>query len=88
MNNPLLRFTVFLFFISIFSGAEGQTKLFTVTGEINVSEMGTTLVHEHVIVDWIGADSTGYHRWNKAEVVNRALPFLLEAKDKGMQTFF
>ena len=88
MNNTLLRFTVFLFYISFFSGAEGQTKLFTVTGEINVSEMGTTLVHEHVIVDWVGADSTGYHRWNKTEVVNRALPFLMEAKEKGIQTFF
>jgi phosphotriesterase-related protein len=65
-----------------------QQKLITVKGEIPIEEMGTTLIHEHVIVDWIGADSTGYHRWDKSEVVERALPFLLEAKEKGMKTFF
>lgn len=58
----------------------------TVTGPISSSEMGTTLIHEHVLVDWIGADSTGTHRWNRDEVVERVLPFIQEAADQGVQT--
>lgn len=60
----------------------------TVNGPIPASEMDTTLVHEHVLVDWIGADSTGYHRWNRDEVVERVLPYFMEIKEKGMNTFF
>lgn len=60
----------------------------TVTGPINSSELDTTLVHEHVLVDWIGADSTGYHRWDRQQVVERVLPYFLEVKEKGVDTFF
>jgi phosphotriesterase-related protein len=49
--------------------------------------MGVSLIHEHVMVDFIGADSTGYHRWNRPEVIARALPFLMEAKQRGVKTF-
>ncbi len=49
--------------------------------------MGLTLIHEHVLVDWIGADSTGYHRWNQNEVVARALPYFMELKKWGVATF-
>ncbi|MDD4143950.1 MAG: phosphotriesterase [Prolixibacteraceae bacterium] len=65
-----------------------QEKLITVRGEIAVEEMGISLIHEHILVDWIGADSTGYHRWKRQEVIERALPFLMEAKEKGVKTFF
>ncbi len=50
--------------------------------------MGICLVHEHILVDFIGADSTGYHRWERSKVIERALPILLEAKQKGVKTFF
>ncbi|MEX0929756.1 MAG: hypothetical protein WDZ53_10140 [Balneolales bacterium] len=64
----------------------GQNYIMTVTGPINPDEMRTTLIHEHVIVDWNGADSTGYHRWNQKEVIERALPFINEAREKGVST--
>lgn len=63
-------------------------SILTVNGSISPDEMGTTLIHEHIMVDWIGADSTGYHRWDRDSVVARALPFLIEAKLKGMNTLF
>lgn len=71
------------------SEVKGQTEhypVITVTGEIPSSDMGRTLIHEHVLVDWIGADSTGYHRWNRKEVVKRVLPFIQEAADQGVRT--
>ncbi|MDP3645314.1 MAG: phosphotriesterase [Bacteroidota bacterium] len=61
-------------------------KIRTVSGEIPASAMGKTLHHEHLLVDFIGADSTGYHRWNKAEVIEKVLPYLLEIKKSGYQT--
>ncbi|WP_010522183.1 phosphotriesterase family protein [Aquimarina agarivorans] len=66
----------------------GSKKLITVNGAIPIKKIGVTLVHEHIMVDWIGADSTGQHRWNKAAVIKRAMPFLIDAQKKGVNTFF
>lgn len=63
-----------------------SSKILTVEGEIDPNEMGLTLIHEHVLVDFIGADSTGFHRWDKEEVVSFLLPFIEEAKSKGVKT--
>ncbi|MCH6201093.1 phosphotriesterase [Aquiflexum sp. LQ15W] len=63
-----------------------QGKIYSVNGEISPSEMGLTLIHEHILVDFIGADSTGYHRWDKDSVVQRVLPFLEEIKARGVKT--
>jgi phosphotriesterase-related protein len=78
---------LFVFLMSCHQEAEKE-KLITVSGEIPVEETGITLIHEHTMVDWIGADSTGYHRWDRSEVVERVLPFLKEAQEKGVNTFF
>lgn len=65
---------------------EKDYTVMTVNGAIFSSDMGVTLSHEHVMVDWIGADSTGYHRWNRDEVIERALPYFLEASGRGIDT--
>ncbi len=62
-------------------------QIMTVNGPIPSEEMGVVLIHEHIMVDWIGADSTGYHRWDRNEIVERALPYLNELKDYGVSTF-
>ncbi|NBC67321.1 MAG: phosphotriesterase [Bacteroidetes bacterium] len=90
--NKLLLPILISALITVFSctpdSADEVRTIMTVNGPINASEMDTTLVHEHVMVDWIGADSTGYHRWNREEVVERVLPYLLEVKELGLNTFF
>ena len=63
-----------------------ESRIITVNGEIPASEIGKTLHHEHLLVDYIGADSTGYHRWNKDEVVEKVLPYLIEIKKLGYKT--
>ncbi|MBC2840070.1 phosphotriesterase [Robiginitalea sp. SC105] len=62
-------------------------QVITVQGAIDSRDMGLTLIHEHILVDWIGADSTGYHRWDRKEVVARALPYLQELRQYGVGTF-
>lgn len=70
------------------SSPEEELQIMTVTGPIPIAELGTTLAHEHVLVDWIGADSTGYHRWDRSDVISRMQPYLDEARVLGFQTMF
>ena len=76
-----------VFLLSCHQNTEKEI-LITTTGEVPIKETGIALIHEHVMVDWIGADSTGYHRWDRSEVVERVLPFLKEAQQHGVNTFF
>jgi phosphotriesterase-related protein len=48
--------------------------------------MGLTLIHEHMLVDFIGADSISADRWNRDSVENKVLPYLLEVKKYGVRT--
>lgn len=61
-------------------------KIRTVRGLIEPAQLGTTLIHEHLLVDFIGADRVSPDRWNRAEVVERVLPYLLEIKQLGVQS--
>ncbi len=65
-----------------------QNIVMTVNGPIDSSELGITLPHEHFLVDFIGADSTGFHRWNKDTVISMVLPILMEAKKMGVNSIF
>lgn len=69
-------------------GLKTSPSLFviTVNGKIAATSMGITLIHEHFLVDFIGADKINYERWNSDEVVNKVLPYLLEAKKHGVKT--
>jgi phosphotriesterase-related protein len=58
----------------------------TVNGPIPASQMGITLAHEHILVDFIGADSISYRRWDKQEVAKVALPYLQQAEKLGCKT--
>ncbi|MDF2191847.1 hypothetical protein [Paraflavitalea sp. CAU 1676] len=50
--------------------------------------MGATLIHEHILVDFIGADKISYDRWNREEVIKKVMPYLEEMKAQGVKTFF
>ena len=87
MMRNLLCFTTCLALAVLLScSQEPERLIMTVLGPIPASEMGITLTHEHVMVDFIGADSTGYHRWDKQEVVNSALPYLSEIQEHQVST--
>tara|TARA_R110000744_G_scaffold256465_1_gene371934 strand:+ start:1628 stop:2713 length:1086 start_codon:yes stop_codon:yes gene_type:complete len=64
-----------------------SAQIITVNGPIEPKEMGLALIHEHIMVDWIGADSTGYHRWDRDEIVEIALPYLEELEKHGVTSF-
>ncbi|MEN2283200.1 phosphotriesterase [Algoriphagus sp. SE2] len=60
----------------------------TVAGFIPIDSMGLTLIHEHMLVDFIGADSVSSERYDRKEVFNKVLPYLLEVKKYGVKTIF
>ena len=72
-------------FLFVFNTGQSLSVI-TINGSIPASEMGTTLIHEHFLVDFIGADKIDYNRWNRDEVVKKVLPYLLEAKKYGVKT--
>jgi phosphotriesterase-related protein len=81
----LILFLVFGIII-ITCRPDSSEYVMTVNGPESPGKMGITLEHEHILVDFIGADSTGYFRWNRDSVIEKALPFVLEAKEKGVKT--
>lgn len=83
----IFRITI-VFCLAVLSscGQEPEQIIMTVNGPIPASDMGVTLSHEHVLVDFIGADSTGYHRWDKQEVVESVLPYLSEIQEHQVST--
>jgi phosphotriesterase-related protein len=65
---------------------EFQGQIMTVLGPIDPKEMGLTLPHEHVLVDFVGADQVSPDRYDPEEAFQVALPYLEEAKRLGCRT--
>ncbi|GAB6091532.1 phosphotriesterase family protein [Spirochaeta dissipatitropha] len=63
-------------------------KIQTVRGQIQAEEGSRILAHEHIMVDFIGAEKTGPERWNRAEVADRIIPYLIELKAQDVNMFF
>ncbi len=59
----------------------------TVTGPLPPTDLGVTLIHEHITCDFVGADNTGPHRWNQDEVAEVMLPYLADLRAAGADTF-
>ncbi len=59
----------------------------TVRGQIKPSELGMTLIHEHIMVDFIGADRVSKDRYDADEVFDVMLPYLEEIKALGVTGF-
>ncbi|MEX2232433.1 MAG: phosphotriesterase [Cyclobacteriaceae bacterium] len=63
-----------------------RKRVMTVTGMIDSSAMRNTLAHEHILVDFIGAEEINPPRWDRDEVIKKVLPYLEEAKNSGCHT--
>lgn len=58
----------------------------TVNGPIAPGKMGLTLAHEHVLVDFAGANNMSPGRYNRQKVFDTMLPYLKEIRSKGCKT--
>ncbi len=74
---------------AVFAHAIPEKKSFvqTVLGPVPSSKLGTTLPHEHVMCDFVGADQTSRNRWDIEVVAMRMLPLLQQLKRRGVTGF-
>lgn len=66
--------------------AQGGAAVHSVLGPVPPESLGLTLVHEHVLVDFIGADRVSRDRYDRAAVVARMRPLLQAARAAGCRT--
>ena len=67
--------------------APGAGHVMTVLGPVPPDQFGSTLSHEHVLVDFIGADRVSRERYDADEAYEVALPYLRSVKDLGCRGF-
>jgi phosphotriesterase-related protein len=68
-------------------GEEEIPYIMTINGEIDPISMGKTLTHEHVLVDFVGADSVSKERYDAEYAFERVLPFIKELNNYNVGTF-
>ena len=71
---------------SIGRAQAGAGAVNTVTGPVAASDLGMVLMHEHVMVDFIGADKVSRSRYDAEEVFRVALPHLRQVRELGCRT--
>jgi phosphotriesterase-related protein len=57
-----------------------------VLGPVDADTLGVTLMHEHVLVDFVGADRVSRERYDPEAVFTRMRPFLEQAREAGCRT--
>ena len=67
-------------------GPAGRGRVHGVTGTIAAADLGFTLMHEHVLVDFIGADRVDASRYDAGQAFNVILPHLVSARTRGCRT--
>lgn len=79
--------------LSLIGGVVGGRTLaqrrvvMTVRGPVDSNKLGVTLMHEHVLVDFVGADKVSRERYDGDEAFAVALPHLRRAAELGCRTF-
>jgi phosphotriesterase-related protein len=68
------------------SGLSATRTIQTATGAVPAERLGLTLMHEHVLVDFIGADQVSPSRYDADDVVKTVLPHLERARQLGCET--
>jgi len=88
MSKQHILFPIVLFMLYNIRCEKYTQIIMTVTGPVPITNTGFILEHEHLLVDFIGARETGYHRWNRDSVITKVLPYLVEAHSLGVEMIF
>ncbi|HJS55434.1 MAG TPA: hypothetical protein VJ765_12850, partial [Chitinophagaceae bacterium] len=66
---------------------EKKTVMQSVTGTVTAAPGELWLSHEHILVDFIGADSIDPKKWDHDSVLNTINPYLEEVKKQNVKYF-
>lgn len=67
-------------------GSARPRLVHSVTGPLAPDRLGLTLMHEHVLVDFIGADQVSASRYDADQAFKVILPYLTQARAHGCET--
>jgi len=70
----------------VFASHASAARVMTVTGEVTADQLGKMLPHEHVMVDFVGADKINPDRYDTDEVFKVMLPYVNQVKAAGCRT--
>jgi phosphotriesterase-related protein len=82
----MLSFCILFSFLTNCS-SEKNRVINSVTGPVTVSPGEIWLSHEHLLVDFIGADSINPKKWHHDSVINATLNYLEETKAHNVKYF-
>lgn len=85
-----MRYLVVVLLTALLSCSEDSNpegKIITVNGLISPDKLGKTLEHEHVLVDFSGAENYHPEDYKQQEAYERILPELLKIKAYGVNSF-
>ncbi|MBN8248078.1 MAG: phosphotriesterase [Verrucomicrobia bacterium] len=68
------------------SGKTQAREIMTVTGPIPADQLGRTLIHEHVVVDFLGAGQSSPQRYDPEQAFDTALPHFQELHARGVDS--
>lgn len=66
---------------------EHEGRIMSVCGPVQAKDLGFTLPHEHVLVDFVGAEEVGPHRYDADDVVSTMIPPFTELAEMGVDSF-
>jgi len=69
------------------AGADTNHWINTVLGPVPPADLGRTLMHEHILVDLVGAGRIAPRRYDGGEVLSVVLPYLKQLRSQGCRTF-
>jgi phosphotriesterase-related protein len=69
------------------AAADTSHQINTVLGPVPPADLGRTLMHEHVLVDIVGATRIGPGRYDGGELRSVVLPHLKQLRSQGCRTF-
>src|ERR1035437_6753060 len=68
------------------AAADTDRRINTVLGPVAPADLGCTLMHEHVLVDMVGAGRIAPRRYDGGEVLSAVLPHLKKLRSQGCRT--
>jgi phosphotriesterase-related protein len=79
-------FVFAILFLCFSTAAQTTPGIVTVNGIVSPDNLGQTLIHEHILVDFVGAKDYSMDRWDDEKVIVKVLPYLKELREAGCTT--
>ena len=82
-----LLVVIFPFCVFVHCATKNETVINSVTGPVTVSAGDIWLSHEHILVDFIGADSIDQKKWHHDSVIEATSDYFEELKKHNVKYF-